>query len=121
MRLIVLFCLAISLVACAGEQAPDVLFDSARADVVPLRADGEQIGLVNTTHNVVLDYEHGYSRFGADNEVIWGPLDSFPAGELERCETEEAAVVGVSALRKSPECSCCYVRLDGTCGCYLCR
>ncbi len=150
MRLVLtssLIALATALAACGGpeasERSADALFDTTRSDVAPLRADdGAELGLINTTHGVVWDYARGYSRFGADNQVAWGPQATFPAAELEEllardalrsidgAETSEQAAtrggvggvggVGGGGGLGATWCKCCYWRLDGTCGCYEC-
>ncbi len=101
--------------ACTGEETPESLFDPARTDVVPLDGDGVQIGLVNTTHNIVWDYAHGYSRFGADHQVIWGPLASVPANELAQCEEQDSADHGASSQRSGTVCVCAGWSYDGRC------
>jgi hypothetical protein len=132
-----LLALVTGLVACAGSEArgPDLLFDSARADVHKFKGeDGRDIGLVNTTHRVVWDYERGYSRFAADREIVWGPLASFPDGELASMQakaphptgdgvgsTSSAMSVGAGGSRGFWLCTCCYFRVDKTCGCLDCR
>ncbi len=124
------------LVACGGSsesRGPDPLFDTARSDVHNFKGDdGRDLGLVNTTHSVLWDYEHGYSRFGANKEIVWGPLASIPEAELasmQSTDVPQAPVNGVNASWFSrggggtggTVCTCCYVRIDGTCGCLECR
>jgi hypothetical protein len=131
-----LLALITGLVACGGSEArgPDPLFDTARSDVSSFKGeDGRDIGLVNTTHGVLWDYEHGYSRFGANREVVWGPLASFPDGELASMQATDVPQskgdgVGSTSMAMisgggggGTVCTCCYVRIDGTCGCLECR
>ena len=114
MRLIA-FLFAICATACVAEQTPESLFDTARSDVAPLNGDGVQLGLVNMTHNVVWDFAHGYSRFGADHQVSGGPLASFPASELPQLQAPESGDSGRST-RRGTVCVCVWYRHDGTCG-----
>ena len=51
-------------------------------------ADGTQLGLVNTSHRLVWDYQAGYSRFGSDDQLVWGPTKTFPAEELATLEAQ---------------------------------
>jgi hypothetical protein len=137
--------LIIGLVACGGSEAPvpNHLFDTARSDVQKFKGeDGRDLGLVNTTHRVVWDFEHGYSRFGADRNVVWGPLASFPEGELASMEASDippstgdgigqtssalsggtgGGAVGGGSGTSHTVCTCCFVRSDKTCGCFECR
>ncbi len=124
-----LVALAAAVSACGGprsEASPDFLFDTTRSDVSAFKGpDGAQLGVVNTTYRIVWDYEHGYSRFGADNQVIWGPLASIPESELQSL-AGDGLEVSEDALRRGGSggtvCTCCYWYIDGSgCGCYECR
>jgi hypothetical protein len=139
---VMLLGLVTCLVACGGSEprASDDLFDKSRSDVTAFEDDhGRALGLVNTTHGVLWDYEQGYSRFGADKEIVWGPLASIPDGELASMESRDAlqsrgdvavtaisvgtgsgTTVGTGTKKSTTVCTCCYVRLDKTCGCLEC-
>lgn len=135
MFLALITCLA----ACGGSESrgPDPLFDIARSDVHNFKSDdGRDLGLVNTTHGVLWDYEHGYSRFDANREIVWGPLASIPDGErasMQSADAQQSTADGVGATSPSwfrigggggigtTVCTCCYVRINGTCGCLDCR
>jgi hypothetical protein len=136
----ILLALLTMLVACGSSEArgPDRLFDTARGDVQKFQGeDGRELGLVNTTYRVAWDFEHGYSRFGADKKVVWGPLASFPEAELASIEakdvpqspgdgigqTSSPITVGGGTVKGGTGttiCTCCFVRKDGTCGCLEC-
>lgn len=132
-----LLALITCLAACGGSEArgPDPLFDTARSDVSSFKGDdGRDLGLVNTTHSVLWDYEHGYSRFGANHEIVWGPLVSIPEAELASMQSTGGPQSPVDGDVKTSwfsrggggdtggtVCTCCYVRIDGTCGCLECR
>jgi len=133
-----LVALATSLAACGGSstdhQSPDFLFDTSRSDVAVFQApDGAPLGLVNTTFGVTWDYKLGYSRFGTDNQVMWGPVKSFPEAELQSIapdgvESAEDALTSRAGSTlgggtvSTTVCTCCYWYKDGSgCGCYECR
>ena len=139
----ILLALLTALVACSGSEArgPDRLFDTSRSDVKKFKGDdGRELGLVNTTYHLLWDYEHGYSRFGEDHAIVWGPVANIPEADLQSIESKEAAPgstcgvgqtssaltygggggTGLGGGHNVTVCSCCYVRLDGTCGCLLC-
>jgi hypothetical protein len=135
-----LLALVTCLVACGGSEprASNDLFDESRSDVTTFAGeDGHALGLVNTTHGVLWDYEQGYSRFGSDKEIVWGPLASIPEGELASMEStdelQSRGDVGITMINTNPGggvstgttksttvCTCCYVRIDKTCGCLEC-
>lgn len=134
-------------VACGGSETRGAdPFDTARSDVQKFKGeDGREIGLVNTTYRVVWDYQHGYSRFGADRDIVWGPLPAIPDAELSSMQstdvsssssssdgvgqTSSALTVGHGGTGGTvgggtvgyTTCTCCYVRIDGTCGCLECH
>ncbi|MFO0726624.1 MAG: hypothetical protein U1E65_22750 [Myxococcota bacterium] len=139
MRFSLAFATIIALAACGGPSttghSPDFLFETSRSDVVPYKAaDGTQLGLVNTSHRLVWDYQAGYSRFGSDDQLVWGPTKTFPAEELATLEAQsmDENEVAAQALINTggghrggggvggTVCTCCYTRIDGTCGCYEC-
>ncbi len=85
-------CLTAGLGACAVEESPEASAESAGADVVPAESDGAEPGEGTAPQSLAQSFMNGAAK-----------------GAGKKKGTESVTT-----------CTCCYVRIDGTCGCLEC-